>query len=126
MLWLRRCLQSLSNHQEAPLERREQKYEFIKKADQQNAREPDMPGLHFHTGKKACVLISPDYHRLSQTNHKEPPMHKLNKVSNVSASAPSARTTSWSVLNFIEFIPLSLWIAGRGLCQGIGHRMRRK
>lgn len=53
-------------------------------------------------------------------------MHKLNKVTNVSLSAPSAKTTSWSVLNFVEFSALSLWIAGRGLCQGIAHSMRRK
>jgi hypothetical protein len=53
-------------------------------------------------------------------------MHKLNKASNVIASAPRARTTPWSVLNFMEFSALSLWIAGRGLCQGISHHLRPK
>lgn len=53
-------------------------------------------------------------------------MHKLTKTSNLNPSARSARTNGWSVLNFMEFSALSLWIAGRGLCQGIGHRMRRK
>jgi hypothetical protein len=53
-------------------------------------------------------------------------MYKLNKASNVIASAPRARTASWSVLNFVEFSALSLWIAGRGLYQGISHHLRRK
>ena len=53
-------------------------------------------------------------------------MHSLNKTSKGNAAAITVWTIPWFVLNFLAFSGLSVWVAVRGLCQGISRRMRRK
>ena len=51
-------------------------------------------------------------------------MHRLHKVTKPGASALALRRITWSVLNFVVFTGLSLWIAFRRVSNAISRRLR--
>jgi hypothetical protein len=51
-------------------------------------------------------------------------MHRLRKVTKPGASAMALRRIPWSILNFLVFAGLSLWIAFRRASNAISRRMR--
>ncbi|HYV28990.1 MAG TPA: hypothetical protein VFA77_15750 [Candidatus Eisenbacteria bacterium] len=51
-------------------------------------------------------------------------MHRLHKVNKSSASALAFRRITWSILNFVAFAGLSLWVAFRRVSNVISRRLR--
>jgi hypothetical protein len=51
-------------------------------------------------------------------------MHRLHKVARPGAAARALRRIPWSILNFLVFAGLSLWIAFRRVSNAISARMR--
>jgi hypothetical protein len=51
-------------------------------------------------------------------------MHRLHKVSKPGAAAMALRRIPWSILNFLVFAALSLWIAFRRVSHVISRRLR--
>ena len=51
-------------------------------------------------------------------------MHRLHKINKPGAFAMALRRTLWSILNFLVFAGLSLWIAFRRVSNVISRRLR--